>query len=377
MIDRSHGQRPVVPGPLDAARLGKRMALLHDAHPTFAPVSVGSPADPYSDSPASGPPPPVGPVVSVCIVNWNCRDLLRKCLVSVLGQSQGVRFEVVIVDNASVDGAADMVAAEFPDVVLVRNSANLGFSRGNNQAAAAARGQYLFFLNNDTEIAADTLAEFVAFSRANPDVGMVGPRLRGADGAYQIAYRRKPTLGALLHRVSLLRWTGLFRRAYYDYRRDTFDPDGVREVEVLMGAAVFLPRDVFEQSGRWDERYRFGGEDLDLSTEVGRRRPVVYFSNIEVLHYGRVSSRANVGFSAPNVAIGYVHYFRKAGAGRLPLLAYKALVTVDAPVQIAAKLVQGGWRRLTGRPTKAAKSWLAARGVWHFLTGELTRFWRA
>ncbi|MCZ2343582.1 MAG: hypothetical protein LC104_17580 [Bacteroidales bacterium] len=138
-----------------------------------------------------------------------------------------------------------------------------------------------------------------------------------------------------------------------------------------------MPRDVFEQSGRWDERYRFGGEDLDLSTQVGQRRPVVYFSSVEVLHYGRVSSRANVGFSAPNVAIGYVHYFRKAGSGRVSLLLYKVLVTLDAPVQITFKLTQAIWRTLTGRPEKARKSLLAARGVWHFLTRELYRFWRA
>lgn len=352
------------------------MTTLQDAYTNNTTRSVRPGSGSGSAIPAlrtSEPPPEV----SVCIVNWNCRELLRKCLHSLFDQTQGACFEVVVVDNASVDGAAEMVAAEFPDVVLVRNSANLGFSRGNNQAAAAARGKYLFFLNNDTELAPNTLAEFVTFSRDNPEVGMVGPRLRGADGSFQISYRRKPTLGALLHRVTLLRWTGLFRRSYYEYRRDSFEPEGMREVEVLMGAAVFLSRDVFEQSGRWDERYRFGGEDLDLSTQVGQRRPVVYFSNVEVLHYGRVSSRANVGFSAPNVAIGYVHYFRKAGASRAALLTYKALVTLDAPVQIAFKLTQASWRCLTGRPAKARKSLLAARGVWHFLTGELRRFWCA
>jgi N-acetylglucosaminyl-diphospho-decaprenol L-rhamnosyltransferase len=315
--------------------------------------------------------------VSVCIANWNCRDLLRRCLESLYDQPQGVAFEVIVVDNASADGAADMVAAEFPGVTLVRNADNRGFSKANNQAAALARGRFLFFLNNDTVVPPDTLRKFLEFADANPSVGMVGPRLRGGDGVSQISYRRRPTLGALLHRVSILRWTGLFRRAYYDYRRDSFDPDGVRPVEVLMGAAVFLPRAVFEDSGRWDEQYRFGGEDIDLSTQVGRRRELVYVGDVEVVHYGRVSSRKNIGFAAPNVAIGYVHYFRKAGATPTALFVYKLLVTIDAPVQAAAKVVQGGLRLARGRSDKARKSLLAARGLWHFLTRELARFWRA
>lgn len=321
--------------------------------------------------------PPAAPDVSVCIANWNCRDLLRRCLQSLYGQNQGVRFEVVVVDNASADGAADVVAAEFPQATLVRNGENRGFSVANNQAAALARGRYFFFLNNDTVVPPNTLRQFLDFAEANPAVGMVGPRLRGGDGTFQISYRRRPTLGALLHRVSLLRWTGLFRRAYYDYRRDSFDPEGVRPVEVLMGAAVFLPRAVFEDSGRWDEQYRFGGEDIDLSTQVGRRRPLVYHGDVEVVHYGRVSSRKNIGFAAPNVAVGYVRYFRKAGASPAALAVYKALVTLDAPVQLAAKAAQGAARRLRGRPDKAAKSWLAAKGLWHFMTRELVRFWQA
>lgn len=330
-----------------------------------------------SASPRTPPPCVASPDVTVCIANWNCRALLRRCLESLFDQDQGVPFEVVVVDNGSTDGAAEMVAADFPQVELVRNADNRGFSTANNQAAALARGRYLFFLNNDTIVPAGTLRQFFEFAEANPTVGMVGPRLRGTDGAFQISYRRRPTLGALLHRVSLLRWTGLFRRAYYDYRRDTFDPEGVKPVEVLMGAAVFLPRAVFEDSGRWDEQYRFGGEDIDLSTQVGRARPLVYVGSVEVVHYGRVSSRKNIGFAASGVAVGYVRYFRKAGASRGALWAYKALVTLDAPVQCAGKLVQGAVRLATGRRAKAKKSLLAARGLWHFLRNELVRFWRA
>ncbi len=315
--------------------------------------------------------------VSVCIANWNCRELLRRCLESLYDQPQGVAFEVVVVDNASADGAAEMVAAEFPGVTLVRNRDNRGFSKANNQAAALARGRYLFFLNNDTVVPPETLRKFLEFAEANPSVGMVGPRLRGSDGVSQISYRRRPTLGALLHRVSLLRWTGLFRRAYYEYRRDSFDPEGVRPVEVLMGAAVFLPRAVFEDSGRWDEKYRFGGEDIDLSTQVGRRRELVYVGDVEVVHYGRVSSRKNIGFAAPNVAIGYVHYFRKAGATPTALALYKLCVTADAPVQCVAKCGQGLLRLIRGRTDKARKSFLAACGLWHFMSHELVRFWKA
>jgi N-acetylglucosaminyl-diphospho-decaprenol L-rhamnosyltransferase len=103
----------------------------------------------------------------------------------------------------------------------------------------------------------------------------------------------------------------------------------------------------------------------------------VYVSKVEILHYGRAASRANVSFSAPNVAVGYVHYFRKAGVGTAALFAYKLLVTVDAPFQIAGKLAQAALRLLRGRPAKAKKSWLAAKGLWHFATGELAAFWRA
>src|SRR5581483_8023817 len=105
---------------------GSLMGLMQDA-PAAGPRTAGDPP--------AAPPPLDRPDVSVCIVNWNCRELLRKCLASLYARPQGVSFEVVVVDNASTDGAADMVAREFPRAVLVRNPENLGFSRGNNQAA--------------------------------------------------------------------------------------------------------------------------------------------------------------------------------------------------------------------------------------------------
>jgi GT2 family glycosyltransferase len=315
--------------------------------------------------------------VSVCIASWNCADLLRKCLRSLFENPQGVRLEVVVADNASTDGAAEMIAAEFPQVVLIRNATNRGFAAANNQAAARSRGRFLFFLNNDTEVPPFTLRRLLDHATANPAAGMFGPRLREPDGSVQISYRRRPTIAALLHKLTILRWTGLFRNAHSEYRRGTYQPDGVRPVEVLLGSAVFLSREVFEEVGRWDERYRFGVEDIDLSTQVNRTRPVLFVGDVEVIHHGRASSRVNVGYVAPSVATGYVQFLRKSGSGRWSLFWYKLATTLDAPVQLVYKAVEALGRLVAGQRRDAARSWASARGVWAFLRHELVRFWRA
>jgi GT2 family glycosyltransferase len=207
---------------------------------------------------------------------------------------------------------------------------------------------------------------------------MVGPRLRDGAGRLQISYRRKPTLRAMLHRAALLRWTGLFRRAYDEYRRDGFEPDGVRRVEVLMGAAVLMPRAVYQECGGWDEGFRFGVEDVELSARVGRHRPLVHLPGVELTHFGRVSSRQNVTFAAPNLMIGYVRYLRKSGAGSLAMFAYKFVFTLDAPVHLLGKTAQYLGRRLTrAHPEKVEKSRQSLCGAWRFLSRELVRFWRA
>jgi GT2 family glycosyltransferase len=319
-----------------------------------------------------------GPIdVTVCIANWNCCELLRACLESLHDVPQGVRMETVVVDNASTDGAAEMVAREFPEVVLIRNLENVGFSKASNQAAAQALGRYLFFLNNDTVVPAGTLRKLVAFADAHPEVGMIGPRLRDGRGRPQISYRRRPTAMALLHRTTLLRWTGLCRKASRRYRRADFNPLERRPVEVLAGAAMFLPRQTFVKAGRWDESFAFGGEDIDLCLRVGREQMVVYLPEVELKHYGRVSSRENVAFADSNLPAGHVRLLRKCGATPAVLWAYKLIVTCDAPLSLLAKWWQYAWRRLGGRRKKAARSRLAAKGMWYFLTRGLGRFWRA
>ncbi len=211
------------------------------------------------------------PLVSVCIVNWNCCALLNGCLRSLLEQAQGASLEVIVVDNGSSDGAADMVAERFPGVVLLRNDHNIGFARANNQAARRARGHYLFFLNNDTIVPAHTLGKLVAYLNEHPETLVVGPRLCDGSGNVQMSYRRRPTIATFLHRTLLLRWAGLFRKNYRAYRRE--DPEQgaePRAVDVLMGAALLWRRSEFTRLGAWDEAFTFGGEDLELCFRAKR-----------------------------------------------------------------------------------------------------------
>jgi GT2 family glycosyltransferase len=319
-----------------------------------------------------------GPVdVSVCIANWNCRDLLRACLTSLLDPRQGVRLEVIVVDNGSTDGAAAMVARDFPEVILHENPANFGFARANNQAADRARGRYVFFLNNDTVVPAGAIRRLLHYAESNPGVGMIGPRLFDAQGRTQLSYRQRPTMATLLHRTTLLRWTGLFRDGYHRYRRQDFDPHNTRPVEVLMGAALFLRRDVFYACGCWDERYQFGGEDLDLSFQVGRRFPVMYLPQVEITHYGRVSTRQHIGYASAQMTAGFARYLRRTGCSPSALAVYKTIIILDAPVQMTAKWLQYWWRRRHGRSADAEKSLLAMQGLWHFLRHGLGAFLRA
>lgn len=315
--------------------------------------------------------------VSVCIANWNCRDLLRACLKSLTEQFHGVSLEIIVVDNASTDGAAAMVEREFPDVVVIRNDGNRGFSQANNQAAKAARGAYLFFLNNDTEVPPDTVRRMIDYLEAHPTVGMIGPHLRDPQGKTQVSYRQLPTAAALLHRTCLLRWTGLLRGAYRRYRRGGFDPNGTRTVECLMGAAVLMPRHVFLACGGWDEDFSFGGEDLDLSARVGRLHPLVFLPHAEVLHHGRVSTRLNFAYATPSVALGYVRYLRKSGVSSWVLFLYKLVVAIDTPLHLLTKTVQYAYRRLRGRREAAERSLLVARGLWYLLTKGMIALWKA
>jgi GT2 family glycosyltransferase len=179
----------------------------------------------------------------------------------------------------------------------------------------------------------------------------------------------------LLYRTILGRCTGLGRAAYRRYRRADFDPERRRAVEMLLGAAMFMHREVFEQCGRWDEGFAFCGEDLDLSARVGRHRPLVFLPEVEITHYGRASSRQHIGYATTNLATGLARYLRTRGYSGPALWLYKTAVTLDVPVRLLVKTVDYCWRRLRGNRAQAEKSRLRIEGLRHLL-GHLPSLWR-
>lgn len=285
---------------------------------------------------------------------------------------------MLVVDNASTDGAADLVARAFPRVRLIRNRDNVGYARACNQAAQLARGRYLLFLNNDTVVPRHALARLVAHARAHPEAGLVGPLLRDGAGRVQHSARAAPSVAALLHRLTLLRWTGLFRTAYRHYRGREADDRTTRPVEVLMGAALLMPRRLWRAIGGWDEGYAFGGEDIDLCARVrAGGHAVVYHPAVEITHLGRVSSRQRNGFVHASTLAGITRSLRQAGTAPGVLFAYKVAVTLDLPLRglvLAARYLQARLRR---RAAAAERARLDLVGLAYLVCRGLGAFWRA
>jgi GT2 family glycosyltransferase len=201
--------------------------------------------------------------VSIIVVNWNTRDLLRDCLQSIGRHAGTETFEIIVADNHSADGSAEMVAAEFPDVRLIRNSENLGFATANNQGIAVARGRYVLLLNSDTVVLEGTIARSLAFAEAHARAAVVGCRTVFPDGRLQVNCYQFPSLLNLL--LSLSQLPGIFpRNRFLGRRRLTWwDYDTPRAVDAVAGCFMLVRSEAIRQVGPLAEDYFMYSEDTD------------------------------------------------------------------------------------------------------------------
>lgn len=255
------------------------------------------------------------PLLSVIIVAWNTCGLLRGCL-QALWAGCGIPGEVVVIDNASVDGSAGMVQQEFPEARLIANAQNVGYAHANNQGIVASRGRYIVLLNSDTLPQEDTFAELIAFMESHPQAAIVGPRLLRPDGAAQpYAFGSDPTPGYLLGRgLSRL----LFRRYLHDWASDA-----IQEVHWVSGACLMARREAVERVGMLDERFFMYFEDNDWCLRMRQAGWQVYYNpRAEIVHLGGRSLARNP--QAHSVYYDSLSHFYAEHYGALAQMGLKA-----------------------------------------------------
>lgn len=204
--------------------------------------------------------------LTVIIVSYNTQALTLKCLETLYANTDGIAFHTVVFDNASKDGSAEAIASAFPQVELIASEENLGFAKANNVVAAQAKTPWILLLNPDTEVYGAAIPTLLAFSKTNPQAGITGGRTFFPDGSLNsLSCQGRITAWSCLS--TGLGLTILFRKsaffnpeAYGSWPRDT-----VREVDIIVGCFLMIPRALWDELGGFDLRYFMYGEDSDLS----------------------------------------------------------------------------------------------------------------
>jgi GT2 family glycosyltransferase len=226
--------------------------------------------------------------LSICIVSLQARDYLRACLDSIYQNPPGVSFEIVVVDNHSTDGTQLMLKTEYPQVTLIENAENLGYTAPMNQALRAASGTFLVQLNPDTVVFPQAFENLLAFMDANPDVGICGPKVLNRDGSHQKPCRRGESRPWAVFSYFL----GLARlfphsRLFGGYHLNYLDEDEIHPVAGVSGSCMLFRRAVIDQIGYLDERFFAYQEDVDYCFRAWQAGWKVYYvPTAQITHFG-------------------------------------------------------------------------------------------
>ncbi|MDR3609545.1 MAG: glycosyltransferase, partial [Ignavibacteriaceae bacterium] len=231
--------------------------------------------------------------LSIIIVNYNVKEFLQNLLHSISKSSDQITREIIIIDNASDDGSVEFIKDNFPDVNLISNKTNLGFSKANNIGMKIAKGKYILLINPDTLISEDTFEIMTAFFEENPNVGLAGCKILNPDGTLQLACRRSfPGPWTSFCKVTGL--SNLFpqNKLFARYNLTYLDPDSTYEVDAISGSFMMFRKEVYDKIGGLDEMFFMYGEDLDFCYRVQKSGyKVFYVHSAQIIHYKGESTK--------------------------------------------------------------------------------------
>jgi GT2 family glycosyltransferase len=234
--------------------------------------------------------------LSVIIVSYNVRDLLRQCLISVKSAAEFIDCEIFVIDNNSEDGSVGMLINEFPEIKLIINTVNCGFSAANNQAIRKSQGRFVLLLNPDTVVEKDTFTKCIDFMNIHPDAGALGIRMINGEGRYLPESKRAfPTPGTAFFKTFGFSYMFPKSSVFNKYYLPSVDILQTSLTEVISGAFMFIRRDALEKSGLLDEDFFMYGEDIDLSYRLLQTKyNNYYFPEASIIHFkGKSTSRHN------------------------------------------------------------------------------------
>jgi GT2 family glycosyltransferase len=231
------------------------------------------------------------PRISVIVVSFNTRQLLKRCLDSIRESSGTLPYEIIVVDSGSSDDSVDYLKREFPEVTLIESTENIGFAKANNIGFGKASGQYVVLLNSDAFLVGNSLVAAVELMDRHPDVGLAGGRLIGEDGNWQPSARSYPsiwndflTLSGLADRYRRSRIFGRPDMTYIDQNRDLY-------CDWVPGAFTIIRKEIIERIGLFDERFFLYFEEVDLCKRMRKAGwKIVYWPAITVIHIGGAST---------------------------------------------------------------------------------------
>jgi len=291
-----------------------------------------------------------GPDVSIIIVSWNTREILSNCLRSVYENAGAVRFHVMVIDNASTDGSAEMVREAFGGVQLLVNTQNRGFAAANNQGMAVAPGRYVLLLNSDTIVLDGAIEKAVAFADAHPEAAVVGCRVLNSDRTLQRTCFRFPSLLNMLLSSTYLYKLWPRSKLLGREQMTWWNRDDVREVDVVTGCFMLVRRAALLEVGLMDEAFFMYGEETDWCYRFRQAGWKILFAPCgEIIHLGGASAARAANEMTLQLKAGILQFMHKHGS-RLTYVAACGLMglflAARIPYWLLRTVLARGQRRL-------------------------------